>query len=41
MFKLTKKVFIVLLNCSRSLTSIVKASEHRKCISFNNEQCMT
>ena len=34
MFGLTKKIFIVLL------TGIVKASNHTKCVSLNNQNCM-
>ena len=34
MFVLIKKMFIVLI------TSLVNASNHRKCVSSNNQQCM-
>ena len=35
MFGFIKKMFI------RLLTSIVNASNHTKCVSLNNQQCMT
>ena len=35
MFGLIKKMFF------RLLTSIVNASNHTKCVSLNNQQCMT
>ena len=41
MFGLIKQVFIVLLIFSRSLANILNAPNHRKCISLNNQQCMT
>ena len=34
-------MFIRLLSFSKSLTSIVNAFYHTKCISLNNQQCMT
>ena len=39
--KLLKKKFIWLLSFCRSLTTTVNDSNHKKCISLNNEQCMT
>ena len=41
MFRLTKQEFIVLLSFSGSLTSVVNIPGHAKCISLNNQQCMT
>ena len=41
MFRLIEKVFIVSLSFSRSLASIVNVSDHTKCISLNNQPCMT
>ena len=41
MFGLIKKVFIGLLNFIKSLSSIVNTPDHVKCISLNNQQCMT
>ena len=41
MFSLIKQVFIVLINFSRSLACIVNASDCTKCISLNNQACMT
>ena len=40
MFGLIKQVFLVLLRFSGSLASIVNTSNHIKCISLNNQQCM-
>ena len=40
MFGLIKQVFIVLLSFSRSLGSIVNASNHTKCISLIKQQFM-
>ena len=41
MFELIKQVFIGLLFLSRSLASIVNSPGHTKCLSLNNQQCMT
>ena len=41
MFWLIKQAVTGLLYFSRSFASIVNASVHKKCISFNNQQCMT
>ena len=41
MFSLIKQVFIVLINFSRSLACIVNASDCTKCVSLNNQACMT
>ena len=41
MFELIKKVFIRLLFLSRSLASIDNTPGHTKCLSLNNQQCMT
>ena len=41
MFWLIKQAFIKLLRFSRSLASIVNASDHTKCVSLNSQQCMT
>ena len=35
-----KKTFIGLLNFGGSLAGVVNASNHRKCISLNNQQCI-
>ena len=40
MFGLIKQVFIGLLCFSKSLASAVNTSDHIKCISLNNQQCM-
>ena len=36
-----KQIFIVLFCLCRSLDSIVNISGHTKCISLNNQQCIT
>ena len=41
MFTLIKQVFIVLLNFSGSLGSIINTPDHAKCISLRNRLCMT
>ena len=41
MFGLIKQVFIRLLYFNKSLSSIANTPDHLKCISFNNQQCMT
>ena len=41
MFRLIQKVFIVLLSFSATLASIVNVSDHAKCISLNNQPCLT
>ena len=41
MLELVRKVLIGLLCFSRSVASIVNNPGHTKCISLNNEQCMT
>ena len=41
MFRLIKQVFIGLLSCSGSLTSMVHASNFATCISLNYQPCMT
>ena len=41
MLGLIKKVFITLLSASGSLIHMVKVSNCTKCISFNNQLCMT
>ena len=38
---LIKQVFIGLLRFNRSLASIVNTSDSTKCISLNNQHCMT
>ena len=41
MFSLIKQLFIGLLCFNKSLFSIVNSLNRVKCISFNNQQCMT
>ena len=41
MFRVIKQVFTALLSFSRSLANIVNASDNRKCIYLNNQQCIT
>ena len=41
MFGLIKQVFIRLLYFNKSLSSIANTPDHLKCISFNNQPCMT
>ena len=41
MLELVRKVLIGLLCFSRSVASIVNTPGHTKCISLNDEQCMT
>ena len=41
MFGIIKQVFIGSLGFSGSSTSLVNAPDHMKCISLNNQQCMT
>ena len=41
MFGLIKQVFIGLLSFIKSLSSIANTPDHVKCISLNNQQCMT
>ena len=41
MFCLIQQAVVPSLNFSGSLASIVNASDHAKCISLNNQQCMT
>ena len=41
MLRLIKQVFIALLSLSGSLTWMVNVSDHIKCISSNNQPCMT
>ena len=40
-FRLINKVFIVLLSFSGSWDSTVNVSDLTKCISLNNQRCMT
>ena len=41
MFGLIKQVFVGLLSFIKSLSSIANTPDHVKCISLNNQQCMT
>ena len=41
MFELIKPVFIGLLCFSKSFSSIVNTPDYIKCISLNNQQCIT
>ena len=41
MLRLFKQVFLGLLSFNESLASIVNVSDHTKCISLNNQPCMT
>ena len=41
MFRLIRQVFIASLSFSGSLASIANAPDHIKCISLNNQQCLT
>ena len=41
MFQFNKKMFIRLLSFSGSITSIGIVSDHTKCISLKNQQCLT
>ena len=41
MFALIKQVFLGWLCYSKSLSSIANTPDHVKCISLNNQQCMT
>ena len=39
MFGLIQQEFIAVLSFKGSLASIVKAPDHIKCVSLNNQQC--
>lgn len=41
MFKLVKQVFIVLFSFSRSLAGIANIFDRKKCMSLNNQPCMS